>query len=139
MPFSNLIAGEWVVGTRVSPNHNPSDIADVIGEYAQADAAQLDLAVEAALAAFPAWSTGNVQARSEALDRIGTEILARRDELGALLAQEEGKTRPEAIGEVTRAGHIFKFFAGECLRLTGETVPSVRPAWAWRSRASRSA
>ncbi|WP_144267817.1 aldehyde dehydrogenase family protein, partial [Comamonas thiooxydans] len=44
-----------------------------------------------------------------------------------LLAREEGKTLPEAIGEVGRAGQIFKFFAGECLRLSGETLPSVRP------------
>jgi aldehyde dehydrogenase (NAD+) len=53
--------------------------------------------------------------------------LARKEELGTLLSREEGKTKPEGIGEVTRAGHIFKFFAGECLRLAGETLPSVRP------------
>ena len=64
---------------------------------------------------------------ADALDKIGTEILARREELGTLLSREEGKTRPEGIGEVTRAGQIFKFFAGECLRLSGEVLPSVRP------------
>ncbi len=127
MSYGNLIAGQWVAGERFGLNRNPSNPADVIGEYAQADAGQLNAAVSAAQAAFPAWSTGSVQARADALDKIGTEILARREELGALLAREEGKTRPEAIGEVTRAGHIFKFFAGECVRLTGETLPSVRP------------
>lgn len=126
MPYKNLIGGEWVSAERYGKNINPSDTSDVIGEYAQADTAQLDQAVAAAQAAFPRWSTGGIQARSDALDRIGNEILARRDELGALLAREEGKTRPEAIGEVTRAGHIFKFFAGECLRLSGEILPSVR-------------
>jgi acyl-CoA reductase-like NAD-dependent aldehyde dehydrogenase len=83
--------------------------------------------VAVARAAFPAWSTGGVQARADALDKIGSEILARKEELGTLLSREEGKTKPEGIGEVTRAGHIFKFFAGECLRLAGETLPSVRP------------
>jgi len=122
----NLINGQWIAGAKYAPNINPSNIADVIGDYAQADAAQLDSAVQAAQAAFPAWSTGNIQARADALDKIGTEILARREELGTLLAREEGKTRPEGIGEATRAGNIFKFFAGECLRLTGEIVPSVR-------------
>ncbi|MGH7291210.1 MAG: aldehyde dehydrogenase family protein, partial [Myxococcota bacterium] len=68
-----------------------------------------------------------IQARSDALDKIGTEILARKEELGTLLAREEGKTKAEGIGEATRAGQIFKFFAGECLRLSGELVPSVRP------------
>nr|WP_315237737.1 aldehyde dehydrogenase family protein [uncultured Albidiferax sp.] len=122
----NYINGAWVAGSSYAPNINPSNLADVIGEYTQGDAAQLDAAVQAAQAAFPAWSTGNVQARADALDKIGTEILARREELGTLLAREEGKTKLEGIGEATRAGNIFKFFAGECLRLTGEIVPSVR-------------
>ena len=50
-----------------------------------------------------------------------------RTRLGRLLAREEGKTLPEGIGETVRAGHIFKFFAGEALRLAGEKLPSVRP------------
>jgi len=123
----NLIGGQWLAGTGYSPNINPSNLADVIGEYTQASAEQLDAAVQAARAAFPAWSVSGIQARADALDKIGTEILARREELGTLLAREEGKTKPEGIGEATRAGNIFKFFAGECLRLTGEVVPSVRP------------
>jgi alpha-ketoglutaric semialdehyde dehydrogenase len=59
--------------------------------------------------------------------RVAQEILARRDELGRLLAREEGKTLPEAVGEVARAGQIFDFFAGETLRIPGEKFPSVRP------------
>ena len=125
--FNNLINGEWLAGASYSPNVNPSNLADVLGEYTQGDALQVDAAVAAATAAFPAWSTGSVQTRSDALDKIGTEILARKEELGTLLAREEGKTKAEGIGEATRAGHIFKFFAGECLRLAGETLPSVRP------------
>jgi alpha-ketoglutaric semialdehyde dehydrogenase len=125
--FDNLINGEWRAGASYSPNINPSNLQDVLGQYAQGDAAQVDEAVAAANAAFPAWSTGSVQARSDALDKIGNEILARKEELGTLLAREEGKTRAEGIGEATRAGHIFKFFAGECLRLAGEVIPSVRP------------
>ncbi|XAH25236.1 aldehyde dehydrogenase family protein [Xylophilus sp. GW821-FHT01B05] len=126
-PHLNLINGEWLAGSSASPNRNPSHLADVIAEYTQGDAAQVDAAVQAALAAFPAWSTSGIQARSDALDKIGNEILARKEELGTLLSREEGKTKPEGIGEVTRAGQIFKFFAGECLRLAGEVLPSVRP------------
>jgi aldehyde dehydrogenase (NAD+) len=123
----NLINGEWIRGASYAPNINPSNVADTIGEFAHAGAADVDAAVMAATAAFPAWSAGNIQARAEALDKIGDEILARREELGTLLAREEGKTKPEGIGETTRAGQIFKFFAGECLRLSGEMIPSVRP------------
>ena len=123
----NLIGGEWTPGASYSANLNPSNLADTIAEYTQGDATHVEAAVAAATAAFPAWATGSIQARSDALDRIGTEILARKEELGTLLAREEGKTRPEGIGEVMRAGQIFKFFAGECLRLSGELLPSVRP------------
>jgi aldehyde dehydrogenase (NAD+) len=123
----NLIGGQWVAGAQYGKNINPSNLADVVGEYTQGDVAQLNAAVAAAQAAFPAWSTSGIQARSDALDKIGTEILARKEELGTLLAREEGKTKAEGIGEAGRAGQIFKFFAGECLRLAGELMPSVRP------------
>ncbi|UNV88717.1 MULTISPECIES: aldehyde dehydrogenase family protein [unclassified Comamonas] len=126
-PFRNLINGEWVAGEATALNLNPSDLSDVVGEYAQGSATDVDAAMAAASAAFPAWATYSIQARHDALDRIGNEILARKDELGDLLAREEGKTLPEAVGEVARAGQVFKFFAGECLRLVGENLPSIRP------------
>lgn len=125
--YSHYVDGQWLAVTDATPNRNPSDLSDVVGDYALGDAALVNQAVEAARAAFPAWSNSNVQARADALDKVGSEILARRAELGALLAREEGKTLPEAIGEVGRAGNIFKFFAGECLRLAGDLLPSVRP------------
>jgi aldehyde dehydrogenase (NAD+) len=125
--LQNYIAGAWTAGPSVTVNRNPSDVSDVIGEYAQADAAQVRTAIAAAKAAFPAWASGSIQERSNILDRAGTEILARKDELGRLLSREEGKTLPEGIGETMRAGQIFKFFAGEVLRLVGDRVPSVRP------------
>jgi acyl-CoA reductase-like NAD-dependent aldehyde dehydrogenase len=125
--FKNLIGGEWVAGASASRNVNPSDTSDVVGEYAQADAAQTRQAIAAARQAFAGWSLSTPQQRFDILDAAGTEILARRAELGDLLAREEGKTLPEAIGEVQRAGNIFKFFAGEALRPGGEALPSVRP------------
>jgi aldehyde dehydrogenase (NAD+) len=125
--FKNLIDGEWREGARVTRNINPSDTRDVVGEYAQADAEQARAAIAAARAAFGAWSLTSPQQRFDILDAAGSEILARKAELGDLLAREEGKTLPEATGEVVRAGNIFKFFAGEALRVGGEVVPSVRP------------
>jgi aldehyde dehydrogenase (NAD+) len=124
--FNNLVSGDWRVGVSYKPNVNPSNLSDVIGQYTQGDAAHVEAAVEAANLAFPAWSAGSIQARADALDNIGNEILSRKEELGMLLAREEGKTKSEAIGEAIRAGQIFKFFAGECLRLAGETLPSLR-------------
>jgi acyl-CoA reductase-like NAD-dependent aldehyde dehydrogenase len=125
--YDNYIAGEWLAGASTTANRNPSNLDDVIGEYAQADAAQARAAIEAAARAFPAWATGSIQERANALDKIGSEILARKDELGRLLSREEGKTLPEGVGEVMRAGQIFRFFAGEVVRMSGEKLPSVRP------------
>jgi aldehyde dehydrogenase (NAD+) len=125
--FDNYIAGEWIAGPSTTPNRNPSNLNDVIGEYAQADAEQATRAIAAAARAFPAWATGSIQERANSLDKIGTEILARKDELGRLLSREEGKTLPEGVGEAARAGQIFRFFAGEVVRAAGEKLPSVRP------------
>ena len=125
--FQNFIGGEWVDGPRAQDNINPSDTGDIIGEYAVADRDQATAAIAAAAAAFRQWSSTTPQQRADALDRVGSEILARQAQLGDLLAREEGKTTPEARGEVARAGQIFKFFAGEALRAGGELIPSVRP------------
>ncbi|HEX3844909.1 MAG TPA: aldehyde dehydrogenase family protein [Steroidobacteraceae bacterium] len=123
----NLIGGAWREGTGARPNINPSDTSDVIGSYSQAGAADVADAVAAAAKAFESWQFSSIQDRFDALDRIGAELLARREELGRLLSREEGKTLKEGIGEVARAGSVFKFFAGECLRISGELLASTRP------------
>ena len=101
--FHNLINGEWVAGASEAPNINPSDTNDVIGLYAQADAHQAQAAIAAARAAFASWSLSTPQQRFDILDAAGSEILARKDEIGRLLSREEGKTLPEGIGETMRA------------------------------------
>ena len=68
-----------------------------------------------------------IQERHDILKRIGEGILARKEEIGRLLAREEGKTLAEGIGETVRAAQIFLFFSGEVLRLAGDKIPSVRP------------
>lgn len=125
--YGNYIGGEWTTGGPYQPNINPSDLNDVVGEYAVGDAAAVAAAVAAARDAFATWSLSTPQQRFDVLDAAGSRILARRDELARLLAREEGKPIGEATGEVVRAGHIFKFFAGEAVRAAGEVVPSVRP------------
>lgn len=125
--FRNFIGGEWNEGASRSANINPSDTRDVIGEAARASCHDAETAIEAAHAAAPGWAASTPQQRFDVLDRIGTEILERREELGRLLSREEGKILAEGIGEVMRAGQIFKFFAGEALRQNGDILASVRP------------
>lgn len=123
----NLIAGEWVEGEATVQNINPSDTNDIIGEYVQASERQVADACAAAETAFPRWSSQTAQHRADILDAIGSRILEQREALGTLLAREEGKPVREAVGEAVRAGQIFKFFAGEALRLGGEVMPQLRP------------
>jgi aldehyde dehydrogenase (NAD+) len=123
----NFIAGEWLDGASAADNINPSDTSDIIGQYAQADVAQTEQAIESAYKALPGWANSPIQQRSDMLDKIGNEILARKEELGELLSREEGKTLPEGIGEAVRAGQVFKFFGAEVLRQGGEIFDSVRP------------
>jgi alpha-ketoglutaric semialdehyde dehydrogenase len=123
----NFIAGEWVEGIGAADNVNPSDTRDVIGSYARAGAAQATEAIDAAQEALPRWAAFTPQQRADVLDKVGTEIAARQAELADLLAREEGKALPDAMGEVQRAAQIFKFFAGEALRVPGELLASTRP------------
>jgi len=123
----NFIAGNWTPAGTAAPNINPSNTKDVVGDYARASRAQAEDAIKAAKAASAAYARATPQERYDALKKISDEILARKDDLGRLLSREEGKTLPEGIGEATRAGQIFAFFAGEALRIAGEKAASVRP------------
>ena len=123
----NYINGEWVSGASLTPNINPSDLNDVVGEYAMASADDAKAAIEAADKALSTWRTSNPQFRADLLDKVGTEILSRVDEIGTMLAREEGKTLAEAKGETLRAGQLFKFYAQECVRIAGDMLTSIRP------------
>ena len=126
-PHLNLIDGRWLPGDHLTENRNPSDLSDLIGHYAAGSAADVALAAEAAARAQPGWWVAGPQVRADLLDRVATAIDARATEIGTMLAREEGKILPEAIAETRRAAQIFRFFAGEALRLPGEALPSVRP------------
>jgi aldehyde dehydrogenase (NAD+) len=127
LEIKNFINGEWVDSHKTVDNINPANTNDVINQAAEGSAADIDSAVQAAKKAFATWRDTTPQARHDLLDAIGNAILARKEEFGTVLAREEGKTLPEAIGETVRAGQVFKFFAGEALRCAGEIMSSVRP------------
>src|SRR5262245_34997824 len=125
--FPNLIGGRSIDSSERTPNINPSNLGDTVGEFARASNDDLRSAIQSAREAFPKWSRTTPQERFDVLDRAGTEILARREELGRLLAREQGKPLADGIGEAARAGYIFKFVAGEAVRQSGEKLDSVRP------------
>lgn len=121
------IDGTWIDGASHIENRNPSDTSDLIGRYAQADASHLDAALAAARRAQPIWWAAGIQKRHDVLMAIGTELMARAEEIGRLLSREEGKPLAEGKGEVYRAGQFFTYFAAEVLRQHGDLAESVRP------------
>ncbi|MGI9338450.1 MAG: aldehyde dehydrogenase family protein [Gammaproteobacteria bacterium] len=125
--IGNYIGGEWRApeGGAVS-NTNPSNPSDIIGVYTQADEAQLQLALSAAVEGFGKWRAAGLEKRQAVLTAIGNEMMARAAELGEMIAREEGKPRAEGVGEAYRAGQFFNYFAAEVLRPAGESVDSVR-------------
>ncbi|WP_371225940.1 aldehyde dehydrogenase family protein [Roseovarius sp. 2305UL8-3] len=123
----NYIAGDWVSGPSEIENRNPSDLSDLVGVYAQASAAQLDDALAAARVAQAEWAAYGLERKQAVLMAIGTEMMARAEELGTLLSREEGKPLAEGKGEVYRAGQFFTYYAHEVLRQLGENADSVRP------------
>jgi len=125
--LTHYIGGERVKAETPHESLNPSDTRDIVARYPDGGASEVNAAVEAARKAFPAWSDASPELRSDVLDRVGDTILKRREDLGRLLSREEGKTLPEGIGEVARAGRIFKYFAGEALRRHGQNMDSTRP------------
>ncbi len=122
----NFIAGEWIAGENEIENRNPSDLSDVIGLFAQADADQVEAALDAARTAQAEWANVGIERRYSVLMSIGQELMARAPELGELLAREEGKPLAEGKGEVYRAGQFFTYYAAETLRQIGDTADSVR-------------
>lgn len=127
LDLTHWINGEKVQSDRPTESLNPSDTRDLVARTPDGGDAEVNAAVAAAKDAFNGWSEASPEVRSDVLDRAGTLLMERREQVGRLLSREEGKTLPEGIGETVRAGRILKYFAGEALRLHGQNLASVRP------------
>ncbi|HET9016534.1 MAG TPA: aldehyde dehydrogenase family protein [Thermomicrobiaceae bacterium] len=127
--YRNYVGGEWVdpTGDELRPDQNPADTREVLGEFPRSGEADVQRAVDAAAAAFPAWRRTSGPQRAAILTRAA-EILERRaQEVGEALTREEGKTIGEGVGEANRGAQILRFFAGEPLRALGETYSGSNP------------
>ena len=124
--FSNYINGEWIESAKTFEDRNPANTDEVVGLFAKATAADMKSAAEAAETAFPAWSSMPAPNRGAILFKAADILERQFDQLGAEMTREEGKTLPEAKGEVRRAINIFRYFGGEGSRMAGHMVPSER-------------
>ena len=124
--FPNYIDGQWSDTGSYFENRNPANTGEVVGHFNKGSAGDIGEAAAAAGRALPAWAKMNAPARGAILYKAA-EILDRRFDLAASdMTREEGKTLPEAKGEVRRAINILRYFGGEGSRLNGMLVPSER-------------
>ncbi|MBB5076222.1 aldehyde dehydrogenase family protein [Nonomuraea endophytica] len=125
----NHIGGEWRApeSGQTRPNINPGDVSDHIGDFAESGGADVELAVEAAAAAMPAWKALGPIKRAEHLRAAERLIEERAEDFAQAITREQGKLLKEARGEVKRALAILDFTAGEGRRLKGETLPAEEP------------
>ena len=128
MAFQNFIGGQWVAAARVATfeTRNPADTDEVVGVFQKSDAADARQAIEAAAAAQPAWAAVPAPKRGEILHRAAAILESRADQVAREMTREEGKTLPEARGEVGRAINILRYVGGEGARLGGQMAPSER-------------
>jgi aldehyde dehydrogenase (NAD+) len=124
--FGNYINGEWVTTGGTFEVRNPANTDEVVGLFVKASAADVDAAAQAAAEAFPKWAAMPAPSRANILFKAAEILDSRFDSIAADMTREEGKTFPEAKGEVRRTINILKYFAGEGARLSGHLVPSER-------------
>ncbi len=123
--FRNYINGEWVDGPTFE-NRNPANVDELVGLFVRGSAADMRAAAEVAQAASPGWSALPGPARGGLLFKVADILDRRFEQLATEMTREEGKTLPEARGEVRRSINIFRYFAGEGARMPGILVPSER-------------
>jgi len=123
--FRNYINGEWLDGDRFE-NRNPANTDEVVGLFVKGTPADVGAAAEAAQAAAAGWAGMTGPGRGNYLYKVAEILDKKFDQLGEEMTREEGKTLPEAKGEVRRAINIFRYFGGEGARMHGFQVPSER-------------
>lgn len=115
LTLAHSVAGQARRGTDAFEQRNPAVPDDLTVLGPEADAGLVAEASAAARSAVDAMETAGIEARADALARIGRALTADVDRIGLLIARETGKTLGDSRGEVLRAARIFDFFAGETL------------------------
>jgi aldehyde dehydrogenase (NAD+) len=127
-PFLNYIAGQWVEckSGKTFPNTNPANTTETVGHFQASGPEDVLAACEAAAKAQPAWATAPAPRRGEYLFKAAELLESRLAKISEEMTREEGKTLPEAKGEVKRAINILRYFGGEGARAFCYQIPSER-------------
>ena len=125
----NHIDGEWVPSEsdRTADNLNPADTRQVLGKVVRSTPDDTRRAIDVAKRAQTAWRRTPAPKRGAILFEAVRLMKERKEEIAKALTLEEGKTLPEARGELMKSIVLLEFIAGEARRLNGATVPSEMP------------
>ena len=125
--FHNFIGGQWRSSRsgETFASTNPARTSELIGYYQQSTSADLEDAIEAALAARREWASTPAPERGDILLRTAVLLEQRKEELASLMTREMGKVLKETRGDVQIAIDVAKFIAGEGRRAEGEVLPSA--------------
>jgi malonate-semialdehyde dehydrogenase (acetylating)/methylmalonate-semialdehyde dehydrogenase len=125
------ILSHWINGTAVEvlpentgPITNPAT-GQVFARVPRGGQAEVDQAVAAAMAAFPAWRDMALIARSNIFFAFRNLMFENREELARLITRDHGKTFPDALAEVLRGIETIDFACGLPVHLSGMMTPNV--------------
>jgi len=124
--YLNFIGGKWgkSKSNKTFENRNPADTSDLVGTFQLSSQDDVDAAVTAAQAAYPAWRDTPAPERADYMYRVANKLRERKEELAKLMTREMGKVLAETRGDVQEGIDTADFAAGEGRRMHGQTVPS---------------
>ena len=105
---------------------NPAT-GEVIGTVPDLGAAETRRAIEAANNAWPAWRAKTAAERSAILEKWFSLMMENQQDLATIMTTEQGKSLAESTGEVAYGASFVKWFAEECKRVYGDTIPTKNP------------
>jgi len=118
------INGSWVSGTTQFAVNNPSTL-DVLANVANVSLSDTQQAIDAAQAAFPAWSARTGKDRAGLMRKWFDLMIAHADDLATIMTAEQGKPLAEAKGEVIYGASFIEWFAEEAKRVSGDVMSST--------------
>lgn len=121
-----LVGGEWLdTESGIYYEITNSSTGEVMAEAPRCTAAEVDSAVAAAAAAFPAWRDTPVTQRAQVMFRLKTLLEAELHDLAVLLSTEMGKTYGEARGDVLKAIEVVEVACGTPAAMLGDSLMNV--------------
>jgi 1-pyrroline-5-carboxylate dehydrogenase len=122
------VAGQTRAGSGAIESRSPTDARTLVASVATAGNTDLNDAVAAARAAFPAWSARHWSERAAIVERAAELVRERKFELSVWLILEMGKNRVEALGEIEETADLLTYYAGEMRRNDGYLLSMDRLA-----------